>query len=99
MGGPTGARGISAQATRGAIVSAASRLFFERGYHGTGIDDVAGAAGVAVQTIYNSVGSKRELLVQVLDYADDLLRTGLVEWGLRPTPDPNRDFFVGRNPT
>jgi AcrR family transcriptional regulator len=69
MSRPKGARELSAQATRGAIVSAASRLFFERGYHGAGIDEIAAAAGVAVQTIYNSIGSKRDLLVRVLDYA------------------------------
>jgi AcrR family transcriptional regulator len=69
MSRPKGAREISAEATRGAIVSAASRLFFERGYHGTGMDEIAVAAGVAVQTIYNSIGSKRDVLVRVLDYA------------------------------
>ena len=69
MSGPTGARASSAEATRRAIVSAASRLFFERGYHGTGIDEIAAQAGVAVQTIYNSVGTKRDVLVRVLDYA------------------------------
>jgi AcrR family transcriptional regulator len=66
---PGGERARSAEATRGAIVAAASRLFFERGYHATGIDDIAAAAGVAVQTIYNSIGSKRDVLVRVLDYA------------------------------
>ncbi len=64
-----GARETSAEATRRAIVSAASRMFFERGYHATGMDEIAAAAGVSVQTIYNSIGSKRELLVRVLDYA------------------------------
>ena len=64
-----GARESSADSTRGAIVAAASRLFFERGYHGTGVDEVAEAAGVAVQTIYNSIGAKRDVLVRVLDYA------------------------------
>ena len=64
-----GSREASAEATRRTIVAAASRLFFQRGYHGTGIDEVAAAAGVAVQTIYNSIGSKRDLLVRVLDYA------------------------------
>jgi AcrR family transcriptional regulator len=62
-------REVSAEATRRAIVEAASRLFFERGYHGAGVDEIAAAAGVAVQTIYNSIGSKRDLLVRVLDYA------------------------------
>src|SRR5581483_1969876 len=68
-GRATGSREAAAETTRRAIVSAASELFFERGYHGAGIDEIAAAAGVAVQTIYNSIGSKRELLVRVLDYA------------------------------
>jgi AcrR family transcriptional regulator len=69
MSRPAASRAASVEATRRAIVSAASQLFFERGYHGAGIDDIAAAAGVAVQTIYNSIGSKRDLLVRVLDYA------------------------------
>lgn len=69
MSRPTGARAASVEATRHAIVGAASQLFFERGYHGTGIDEIAAVAGVAVQTIYNAVGSKRDVLVRVLDYA------------------------------
>ena len=39
----------------------------ERGYIGTSITAVAGEAGVVVQTVYNSVGSKAELLAAVLD--------------------------------
>jgi AcrR family transcriptional regulator len=69
MSRPTGGRAVSAEATRRAIVSAASELFFERGYHDTGVDEIAARAGVAVQTIYNAVGSKRDVLVRVLDYA------------------------------
>jgi AcrR family transcriptional regulator len=49
------------------IVSAAARLFFERGYQATSVAQIAAEAGVAVQTIYNSLGSKREVLEQVLD--------------------------------
>lgn len=51
------------------IVDAAARLFLERGYHATSLGQIAEHAGVAVQTIYNSIGSKRELLSRVLDYA------------------------------
>jgi AcrR family transcriptional regulator len=51
------------------IVQAATELFLDRGYHATSIGQVAAASGVAVQMIYNSVGSKRELLSRVLDYA------------------------------
>jgi AcrR family transcriptional regulator len=44
-------------------------LFAEHGYHATSIGRIASAAGVAVQTIYNSVGSKRDILSRVLDFA------------------------------
>ena len=62
-------RQIAAEETQRAIVEAAHALFLERGYHATSIGVVAAQAGVAVQTIYNSVGSKRDLLSRVLDYA------------------------------
>ena len=51
------------------IVEAAARLFLEHGYHATSIGRIAAEAGVAVQTIYNAVGSKRDLLSRVLDFA------------------------------
>jgi AcrR family transcriptional regulator len=62
-------RQIAAEATRGAIVEAATRLFLESGYYATSLGAVAREAGVAVQTIYNSIGSKRDLLSSVLDFA------------------------------
>jgi AcrR family transcriptional regulator len=46
---------------------AAGRLMLERGYVGTSVAAIAAEAGVVVQTIYNSVGSKAELLAAVLD--------------------------------
>ncbi|MGH2867247.1 MAG: TetR/AcrR family transcriptional regulator [Solirubrobacteraceae bacterium] len=60
---------IAAKQTQRAIVEAAARLFIEHGYHATSIAQIAAEAGVAVQTIYNAVGAKRELLSRVLDYA------------------------------
>jgi AcrR family transcriptional regulator len=62
-------RQIAAEATQRVIVEAATRLFLEHGYHATSIGAVAREAGVAVQTIYNSIGSKRDLLSGVLDFA------------------------------
>ena len=59
----------AAEATQRAIVEAAARLFLAHGYHATSIGRIASEAGVAVQTIYNSVGSKRDLLSRVLDVA------------------------------
>jgi AcrR family transcriptional regulator len=60
---------IAAEETQLAIVEAAARLFLSRGYHATSIGRIATEAGVAVQTIYNSVGSKRDLLSRALDLA------------------------------
>ena len=51
------------------IVETAARLFAEHGYAATSIERIASEAGVAVQTLYNSVGSKRSILSRVLDAA------------------------------
>lgn len=60
-------RDVQAEATREAIIDAAARLMLDRGYVPTSIAMVARSAGVAVQTVYNSVGSKSDLLSAVLD--------------------------------
>jgi len=60
---------IAADETQRAIVESAAALFAENGFHATSIARIAATAGVAVQTIYNSVGSKRDLLSRVLDFA------------------------------
>jgi AcrR family transcriptional regulator len=51
-----------AQATREKVVAAAEALFVERGYFDTTMADLAAAAGVAVQTLYLSFGSKVAVL-------------------------------------
>ncbi|WP_082523007.1 TetR/AcrR family transcriptional regulator [Geodermatophilus sp. Leaf369] len=47
--------------TREQVVTAAQRLFHEQGFDRTTIEDVARAADVAVQTVFNHVASKEEL--------------------------------------
>jgi AcrR family transcriptional regulator len=64
------ARGeLVVQASRRDILQAAQRLFTDRGYVATSIPAIATEAGVAVQTIYNVVGSKREVLGGVIELA------------------------------
>jgi AcrR family transcriptional regulator len=64
------ARGrLSVQASRREILEAAHRLFLQQGYVATSIPAIAAEAGVAVQTIYNTVGSKREVLGGVIELA------------------------------
>ena len=59
----------AAQANRRLVVEAASRLFVERGWSGTSMRDVARAAGVSVETVYSSVGTKLDLLRVAMDVA------------------------------
>lgn len=60
-----------AQQTRREILEAARRLFVERGYVATSVSEIAEEAGVAVQTIYARLGSKRGMLVALLDVIDE----------------------------
>jgi AcrR family transcriptional regulator len=53
--------------TRDQVVAAARRLFLANGYGATSVTALAAEAGVAVQTVYNSVGSNGALLSAVLD--------------------------------
>ena len=47
------------------LVTVASRLFAERGYHGTSMADLAEAMGVQKGSLYSLTGSKQDLLVVV----------------------------------
>jgi AcrR family transcriptional regulator len=59
-----------AQLTRDEILRAARRLFAERGYARTSVRDIAQAAGVSAQTVYDSVGSKQALVARLNDLID-----------------------------
>jgi len=60
-------RKAQADATRAAVVRAARDLFVERGYGRTTLTAVARAAGVSVETIHKSVGTKAALLHRAWD--------------------------------
>lgn len=57
--------------TRSDILQTARRLFAENGYVATSIGDIANEAGVAVQTIYARLGSKRGMLAALLELIDE----------------------------
>jgi AcrR family transcriptional regulator len=59
-----------AQQTREEILGAARRLFAERGYTRTSVRDIAEAAGVSAQTVYDSVGPKQALVARLNDVID-----------------------------
>lgn len=51
---------------RTAIVQAATTLFLARGYLDTGTDDIAAAAAVSKQTVYNQFGDKASLFAEII---------------------------------
>ena len=58
-----------ARQTRGAVLSAAHRMFVEDGYAQTKISAIAAAAGVSVETIYKTFGNKAGLVKACFDAA------------------------------
>lgn len=89
-------RGDQARATRRRIVDAGLDLFVAQGYAATTVEQIAGRAGVAVQTVYFHFRNKRTVLkegVDVVSVGDDqpvalLDRRWMVR--LRAEPDPRR---------
>ncbi|HEX2240395.1 MAG TPA: TetR/AcrR family transcriptional regulator [Actinomycetota bacterium] len=59
------------------IIGAAARLFSERGYHGTSMQHLADALGLQRGSLYAHIGSKEELLFDVVNEgADRFLERG-----------------------
>lgn len=73
--------------TREAIVAAATRLFAERGYEATGIDEVTRAAGVSKGALYHHYSDKADVLAAVYEDVETKLVERLVAVASRET-DP-----------
>jgi AcrR family transcriptional regulator len=67
MEASTSLRARHAALTRSAILEAARRLFAKQGYAATAVRPIAEEAGVAVQTLYTTFGSKQGLLLALVD--------------------------------
>lgn len=52
--------------SRGLIMAAAARVFLERGYPGTSVDDIAVEAGVSKRTVYNVFDDKEQLFRAII---------------------------------
>src|ERR1700712_185504 len=48
------------------IREAALTLFAERGYHGTGMEQLAQLVGIRPSSLYNHLNSKQELLAEIM---------------------------------
>lgn len=53
------------------ILATASRLFYERGFQGVGVDEIVAKSGVAKMTLYRHFPSKDDLIVWYLAQSND----------------------------
>jgi AcrR family transcriptional regulator len=66
-------------ADAGQLLEIATRLFKEKGYRSTSMQDLADALGVQKASLYYYVHSKEELLRQLLEHAFTLVQTQIDE--------------------
>ncbi len=95
MSSPERRRRAPRLASGGTIREAAARLFLEKGYQATSMDEIAAAARISKQTIYTHFPSKEQLFAELVlanadrveDFAAELVRTfraaNSLEEGLR----------------
>lgn len=81
---------------RCAIISAATAVFVRDGFIGASIDAIAEEAGVSRQTIYNQIGDKEKVFVEVVRGINEQGSARLVET-LATFPDAPED--IGRELT
>lgn len=81
-------RARQAEQTRMEILNAARRLFAAQGYAATSVKDIASEAGVSVQTVYDSVGSKSDLVRRLNDLIDVEARVGEIAMRMATSTDP-----------
>ena len=74
----------------GAVLAAAVRLFNERGYEATSMDDVAKRLGITKSSLYHHVTGKQELLRIAVDQALDGLHEAMDEVEAQDAPAIDR---------
>ena len=63
--------------TRDGILEEAARIFSEKGFHATSMQDIAEAVNLQKASLYYHFDSKQEILIALLDHALDLINTRL----------------------
>lgn len=83
-----------AASTRDRLVHAARELFYERGYHDTGLADICRRAEVNAGSLYYFFKTKEELLLAVLEAYRHLLRPMVIEPAFAQSEDPIERIFA-----
>jgi AcrR family transcriptional regulator len=81
-------RAQHAAVTRRAILQAARELFAEQGFANTTVKGLAERAGVAVQTIYATFGSKAGVVMGLVDLLDEEAGVEVIHADIQRAVDP-----------
>lgn len=65
--------------TREGILEAAARIFGEKGYHATSMQDIADSVHLQKASLYHHFSSKQEILAALIDHALELINRKLEE--------------------
>jgi AcrR family transcriptional regulator len=60
-------RAEQSERNRALLLTAARRVFLERGYHGASVDQIADAAGFSTGVVYSQFGGKADLFLALLE--------------------------------
>ena len=67
-------------AKREHLIKTAFELFYQKGIHAVGINEILATSKVAKKTLYNHFSSKEELVLAAVQYRDSLFRNWLSEY-------------------
>jgi AcrR family transcriptional regulator len=72
-------KNLQSQETANRILNQATRIFLEKGYHGTSIDNITQAAGLTKGALYWHFRSKEDLLKRIIKEYEKRFLDGLVQ--------------------
>jgi len=78
---------------REAVLTAAVRMFNERGFHAASLDDVAATLGISKPTIYHYLGNKEQVLLECVARGLEQLNNAVID--ARRSPGSGLDRLVG----
>lgn len=79
--------GAPMSARRREVLDTAARLFHERGYQGTSMDEIAEAVGLTKGSLYHHFASKTEILAAIYEEAADMVVAQTEKHGEDEPPD------------
>jgi AcrR family transcriptional regulator len=91
---PSASHRLSAGERRALIEDAAARLFAERGYSATTVEDIVSAAGVSKPMLYRHFESKKDLQMKLLERRRDALAAAPLDAFLHEPGDPEQRLLA-----